>query len=252
MRQLVGGDVCAPVLHLYTGVPALPQGVQPDLRVGRGVFDGVVQQDGHRLSQLLPVAPHRQVRRDVVGQGMACLEGHRFEPQGGVRRDVGKVRRRVRQVRAAALHPGQGQHILHQPLHAVGLGADVIHILLLLRQRGLVQQLRRGQHHRQGRFQLMAGIGQELLLLLPRTGHRPRHRTAEHIAAGEQHRQRHKSDEQAAGQQAAEGSLLQRAVGKGDAGGQKPHAPQIAQVVVRQHALVLLSRQGGGDDVRQR
>ena len=98
----------------------------------------------------------------------------------------------------------------------------------------------------------MAGIGQELLLLLPRTGHRPRHRTAEHIAAGEQHRQRHKSDEQAAGQQAAEGGLLQRAVGKGDAGGQEPHAPQIAQVVVRQHALVLLGRQGGCDDGRQR
>ena len=98
----------------------------------------------------------------------------------------------------------------------------------------------------------MAGIRQELLLLLPRTAHRARHRAAEHIAAHEQHRQRRKADEQTAGQQAAEGGLLQRAVGKGDAGGQQPRLPQIAQMVLRQHALVTVRRQGGGDNIHQR
>ena len=183
---------------------------------------------------------------------MSRLVGHRLEPEGGVRRRVRQVRRGVRQVFAAPIHPGQGEHILHQTLHAAGLGPDVVHILLLLRRGALLQQLRRGQDHRQGRFQLVAGVGQELLLLLPRAVHRARHRAAEHIAAGEQHRQRRQADEQAAGQQAAEGGLLQRTVGKGDAGGQQPRLPQVAQVVLRQHALVAVRRKGGGDDIHQR
>ena len=250
--QLVGGDGIPLIFHPQAGVFPLPHRVQPDLRVGRGVFYGVVQQDGHGLLQLLPVAPHQKSRRNVVGQRVSRLIRHRLEPQGHIGRRVRQVRRGIRQAGIAPLHPGQCEHILHQLLHPAGLGADVVHILPLLRRGALLQQLCGGQDHRQGRFQLVAGVGQKLLLLRPCPVHRAGHGTTEHIAAGEQHRQRREADKKAAGQQTAEGGLLQRAVGKGDAGGQQPLLPQIAQVVRRQHALPALRRQRGGDDLRQR
>ena len=249
--QLVRRDVLAPVRDSEHGAAALPRGVQLDGRAGRSVLHGVVQQHCQRLPQPGAVAPNGQSGGDVVLQQMPGFKGHRLEPQGGGDSHLGHVRRGIRQGARALLGAEQGEHVLHQRAHAAALRLNVVDIRLLLRRGAAPQQIRRGQDHRQGRFQLMAGVGQELLLLRPRRSHRLCHHAGQQIAAQEQHHQRHASHQRAGAQQRPQGRVFQIGVGKGDGGGGIARLPQVAQVVFVQRAGIRRPVQGGGDDVRQ-
>ena len=197
MGQLLGGDPLAGVLHRQHRIPSGGVQRQADGTAGRGVFHGVVQQDIHQLIQLLAVAGQGQAVLNVVFQRVSRLERHRLEPQCGVRHQIAEIQRRKGRGGPAALRPGEGQHILHQLLHPAGFRQNVVHIPLLLSAGRLLQQIGGGQDHRQGGFQLVTGVGDKLLLILPRPHHRAGDEAAQQPADSQQHQQRAQPDQQA-------------------------------------------------------
>ena len=216
-----------------------------------GVFDGVVQQDPRHLLQLVPAAGDGDALVDVIAQLPPGLEGHRLEPQRRVHHGVGQIHRDHGGLQPPVVGPGQGQHILHQPLHPPAGPADVVHIRLLVRlNRRLLHQVRRGQNHRQGRFQLMGRVGQEPALLVQGPGHRPGGQARQQIAAPQQHRQGRYAYNQAHFHHRPEGGVLLGGVGEGDAGIQRPVGPEIPQMIAAQDAGGIPLLQAGSDDLR--
>ena len=213
---------------------------QADIRALGRILHGVIQQDTRQTLQSIPVAGDLQPLVDGVQQPPSGFKHHRLEPQGGVRHHVRQIHLGEGRLPPDTLRPEQGQHLLHQLLHPPGLRPDVLHIRLLLCRGGLRQQIGGGQDHRQGRFQLMAGVGQEALLLLPRPLHRPGSHTGEQVAAPQQHHQRRQCDQQQIPRHGPQRRLLQCTVGEGDADGESAVIAQIAQMIVRQQAALLL------------
>ena len=102
------------------------------------------------------------------------------------------------------------------------------------------RQLRRGQDHRQGRFQLVGGVGDKLLLLLPGLLHRLHREARQPVAYPCQQQQRRQGYPAHPQQQAAHGGLLLGAVGEGQAHRQCPGLAHIPQGVVLQNPLPAL------------
>ena len=90
----------------------------------------------------------------------------------------------------------------------------------------------------------MAGVGEKLLLVLPRPGHRPGDEAAQQPAEAKQHQQRRRADQQADPHQRAKGGLLEGAVHKGDADSDGALQTEVAHMLRPQHAAVRVGGQG--------
>ena len=248
--ELVRRDIRPLIGHGHHSAAALPDGGQADGRTGCGVFDGVIQQHRQGLAQLGAVAPDRKRRRNIVIQHMAGLKGHRLKPQGGSHRRLRQVGDGVRRAAGVLLGAEEGEHILHQGLHAAALRPDIVHVDRLLRRSALLQQLGGGKDDRQRGLQLMAGVGEELLLLGPGGTYRLGNHTGEQIAAQKQHHQCAAAHQRAGLQQCVQGGVFQIGIGKRNGSSGVAPLAQIAQMKFVQRAGVLVRRQGGSDDLR--
>ena len=148
--------------------------LQPNLCAGAGILPGVVQQYFRHLLQALGIAPNPDSRGDLLRQYQPPLKKQCLHGQGGLQHKLAQIHPGEGQICLLTVGTGQLQHLLHQRAHLPGHSQDA---LLKCFPAGLLvfptlQQLRVGDDHRQGRFQLMGGIRQKLLLLLPRRVHR--------------------------------------------------------------------------------
>ena len=259
--QLLRRDGLPGVGHQKPGLPVRPPQRQGDGAPRLSVFDGVVQQDADQLAQLVRIAGDENVRRDIALQRLSRLKGHRFEGQGAVRGQIGEGDLPHHRRGHGVVRPGQGQHLLHQRPHPLGLGVDVVRPPgRAVVQRRCLQQLRVGEDDGQGRFQLMGGVRQELPLLPPRLCHRRRCPPGQQDGDPQQQHQRRRADLQIRAHALRQGGLLHGHVHKGDPLIQqilplkRPLCvkevvlPEISQAVFRKHALVLLLIQTGGHD----
>lgn len=216
---------------------------------GGAVLDGIVQQNGDHLPQLLPVSQHRHVPGQVLPQGLARLKGHRLEGQCAVRRHVGEGHRLHHRRADGVVRTGQCQHLLHQGFHAPGLGADVV-----APPGGPVGQVRRlehlrvGEDHRQRRFQLMGGVGEELALLAPGPLHRPGGPAGQEDGHAQKQQQRRRADLKIGAHHLPQGGLLHGHVHKGQLLIQSVVLAEITQVVAVDGALRPVLGEAVGDD----
>ena len=165
LRQLLRGDARPRVGQGQGAAAGLALHADGDGAALGGVLDGIVAQDAHDLFDHAPIGLHHA----VVGGG---------EDEGVLRGDhdglLVQLADHVQHVEAGHLHhqcllvmPGQEQQTLHQFLHAGGLLGNGVDALV---QDGLVILAPAAEHvhiplnHRDGRAQLMAGVGDELLL----------------------------------------------------------------------------------------
>ena len=98
----------------------------------------------------------------------------------------------------------------------------------------------------------MAGVGDKLLLILPRPHHGTGDEAAQQPTDAQQHQQRRAADQQADPHQRPEGGLLKGAVHKSDADGQGAVLPVKAHVPGCQHAALAAVGQRLGDGGQQR
>ena len=174
----------------------------------------------------------------MVLQGLSRLKGHRFEGQGAVLRRLGEGGLAKDGALGQVVRPGQGQHLLHQPLHLLGLGEDVVRPPggpLLQGQGG--EELRVGENHRQRCFQLVGGVGEELALLAPG----PLHGLCRPPGQDDRHPQQQQKGRQGNAQIRAhhlpEHGPLHGHVHKGQPPVKAVVPPEIAEAVALDHAL---------------
>ena len=130
----------------------------------RGILQGVVQQDGHQLSQALLLPHQGEGGLDAQGEGFSLALGHGLEGLGGLRHQVREGQGEEGGLPLGLLHPGEVDEVVGEGGQPPNLVLDVIDPLIALP--GL-----QGQHvgvcldDGNGGFQLVTGVGDEPLLL---------------------------------------------------------------------------------------
>ena len=163
---------------------------QGDGAVCPGVLDRVVQQNAHQLPDGVFIALIGQVRGDIQYKAVPLALGKVPEGLGGVRYCFADGERLHLQRGDPLVHAGQGDQCIDQRRQLFGLRLRFIDPFLLA---GLhFQHAQTGGNDRDGGLELVAGVGDKLLLLFSAAHHRI------DGAAGEQHHQ-HKHQQNAGG-----------------------------------------------------
>ena len=97
----------------------------------------------------------------------------------------------------------------------------------------------------------MAGVREELLLILPCSGHGTGDEPAQQPTQSQQHQQRAAADQQADAHQRPQRSLLKGTVHKGDADTQQALLPVVAHMLLGQHTAFSAGGQCLGHQLRQ-
>ena len=150
--------------------PVRPGQLQSDCTAGQGVFDGIVQQDGHQLPDggLIPMVGNARGDGQLQGvaRGLGAVpEGLRRVLHCGADIEVGQGDGGLLLVKA-----GQGHQVSHQLAHLVRLGLGLVNPSLLPHLH--LQHLQAGGNDGEGGLELVGGVGDELLLLLGAAHHR--------------------------------------------------------------------------------
>ena len=143
-----------------------------DAAAGRGVLDGVVDQDQQHLLDTVRIGLDRGVD---IGADSGELDLGRLRQRRGatnhVRGDFAELDRRGHQLQLAASERASVEQVRRQALHARDLGAHVVEQLAVGVERlvaPLIEQVGRRAEHGQRRAQLVRRVGDELLLALER------------------------------------------------------------------------------------
>ena len=159
-------------------------------RTGGGIFDGIIQQDLRALPEMLRAAPHRDAGFNIGLKRQAIFKEQRFKRQHGVLHQRTPVERLKYFFHRAVIHSRKLQKVFHQPTHLVGHGEDALGKTLPLRLgiRRITEHFRVREDHGERRFQLVRGVGNELLLLRPCPFHRLHRPARQKKADGEKNR----------------------------------------------------------------
>ena len=199
---------------------------------------GVVQQDLCQAQQVRGTAPDKKTGLCFRLQRQATLKKERFKGQNGFLCQLAEINPVHFHAGGAAVRAGQLQHVLCQAAHAPGHDQNVLRKLrpVALAAGRVLQQLRIGQDHRQGCFQFMGGIGNELLLLRPGSLYRVDEPAGEKNAQQKKDDQCRHADEQAGLDQGLHGAALAGNICKDNSrpGGRK--AAVVAQVIAGEQA----------------
>ena len=167
--QVFLGDAGAVVGHGEAGVPALALEGHPDHAAVLGILDGVFHQIINDLIQLgfvgIDIAGIGQGEQDLL----AFLLGDGLEPVGVFLDELGDGQIFPGELHVLGVHLHQGQQIGDDGGQTVDFVVDVRHEFgaqVFVHVRLIDQGFDHDLHGGQGRFQLMAGVGHELVAAL--------------------------------------------------------------------------------------
>ena len=200
---------------------------------------------------MLLTALDKEVFLHIAFQRQTLLKIHRLEGEQGVAYQLAEIQAGKDHILPAVVHPRQLQQTFHQAPHLTGHGHNAVHepaarLFVVLR---LLQKLRVGQNHRQGRFQLVGSIRHELSLLVPRRLHRLHRPPCQQEGQPQEHGKAQHADEDTGIRQTAHGGKFAGHIHKDDGLAEGRGAFLKAQAVVLQDTGVLAGIQRQGDDL---
>ena len=193
-----------------------------------GIFQGVVQQDGDELSDVFFIPRKGEHGLDGEREVLFLALGGGLEGVGHLLCHVGNGKLNALQLGLLLLHAGEINEIIGQLGQAPGLTADVGEPLVFSALH--LCQIRVGADDGHGGLQLMAGIGDELLLLFIALRHWPDNMLGQDQQQNQDRRQPQQGQRQAGKKGAAEGRETAAAVQKNDPAAQLIITEQIAVV----------------------
>ena len=220
---------------------------------GFGVFLRVIEQNFDHLPELCRVAGDGQIGGDVGLKRQLLLEEQGLEGERGIGDKLAEVDRRVGRGLLALIDAGEVQKAFDQAAHLMRHGENVGGELRLGLRRVVRAFEQLGICHDDGqrRFQFVRGIGNELLLLLPRGFDRLNGPASEQQAHAEEQQKRGSAEQETVAEQGVERGLLACGVDEDEALPVLQQIAAVAEVVLRDLALHVGGGIGDGNQLLQ-